>query len=1265
MAPLFSPRSLTSLITIVVVLSWRAALAATGSPWVLVGPPVGGYASSMAVDAVDTSLVYAVVYAPAAKAWGLFRSVDGGATWTAVTAVLPDGTQASSSATVVVADLSIGSTVYLGTTNGVFKSVDRGGTWTRTGFPASNRGDVPGRIPLGPEDKVGVSTLAMYSVGSGVVLYAGTSLGLYRSADRGDTVQALVNGLPGFSISTVLADPAGSDIYVGYGCIWRGCGVYKSQDGGASFAQVFAWPGLMIGKIANPATAVYSIVRAPNGVLYAATDRGVVQSADAAASWTHVGLNSAAWSLAADPSDARVIYAVFAGSGVFKSADGGVSFTKLGLDVDSIVIVRVSASTLLTGTRFGGVYRSADGGASWMGSLSGLPPLLPTGVAAGPTNASPVFAATPLGGLFRSTDRAATWERTSLPYTMCSVTIDPSVPSTVYAVSNSNGIYKSTDTGQSWQQIRNPIPMAGSPACELPELLPVARVIVNPRDSQMLYATTLGGTVTSSDGGATWTEVTSLGCCDLVLAMAFDPKSASTRWVVPTGSSAPRVSTDSGQTFAPTASPGNCCRPFSIVVTGAGTLLVGLKDTNDVYRSTDRGQTWTRVLSRSNSSDHGTMLALDPEGTAVYAAAPPSAPYGSSKTLDVFRSLDDGVTWSAYGTGIPASAAAARDLSIGPGGSVYLATAEGLYVNPGDGPFIASVSPATGSVLGGTRVTISGSNFTSGATVKFGGAAAAAVSVVSPTSVLASTPASSIASIVDVTVTNPDGRSATSTGAFTYSCVYSAPMRRVQTVTASGLPPTNVSIVGTVATLPGFAFCGGVLPTSDVPWIQITPPATGGPRGVQYPSFIYTVSANTSAAPRTGHITVDRIVYDVLQAGVASTPPFGLIDTPAVGQTALYGSVAVTGWVLDDIEVTEVQIWRDPHSSDPPGAIFQGGAAPQTGKIFIGYATMVAGARPDVEALYPTYPFANRAGWGYLMLTRGLVWDGQGPFKLYAYAVDRESHIVSLGNTTIAIDNSTSRKPFGAIDTPDQGATVSGQAPNTGWVLTPNSGASIPAANVRVAVDGVFLSDVPSMSDRSDITSGFTQFTTTGAGRGIFIDTTRYSDGMHTLAWQVTDTAGNSDGIGSRFFNVGNVGGSSLGAGSTAGLDVAAVGSAPLDRGTIAAVHGWDSAAPLQRITAHEDDVVRLAGEQLERYEIHLGDPAGGSWVGGMRAGDAVRGLPVGSHLDPSTGVFTWQATAAFIGQYDLVFFRMHAGAVVARREISILVAPQTKRSPE
>jgi len=288
----------------------------------------------------------------------------------------------------------------------------------------------------------------------------------------------------------------------------------------------------------------------------------------------------------------------------------------------------------------------------------------------------------------------------------------------------------------------------------------------------------------------------------------------------------------------------------------------------------------------------------------------------------------------------------------------------GMTSSGAGGPVITSVSPSKGSFFGGTRVTITGANFASGAAVKFGTTAATAVSVISSTSIVTTAPATVAPTVVTVTVTNPDGQSATSASTFLYTCVYSAKMPGVQTVESGGRAATTVSILGTYPSIAGTIGCGGVLPTSDVSWIQITPLLPSDVH-VNYESFSYAVSANAAGANRTGHITLDQNVYDVLQAGTASLPPFGLVDTPADNSTGLYGSIAVTGWALDDVEVREVQIWRDPNPADPAAAIFPG-SAPQSGKVFIGDATQVTGARPDVEALYPSYPFANRAGWGYL-----------------------------------------------------------------------------------------------------------------------------------------------------------------------------------------------------------------------------------------------------------------------------------------------------------
>jgi hypothetical protein len=110
--------------------------------------------------------------------------------------------------------------------------------------------------------------------------------------------------------------------------------------------------------------------------------------------------------------------------------------------------------------------------------------------------------------------------------------------------------------------------------------------------------------------------------------------------------------------------------------------------------------------------------------------------------------------------------------------STYLTSSPGSLKNdttilprgdnpPSPAPIITGVIPNSGSVNGGTSISINGNNFVSGASVKFGGAMATSVNVANNTTITATTPPHS-AGTVNVEVINPDGQSATLAGGFTY-----------------------------------------------------------------------------------------------------------------------------------------------------------------------------------------------------------------------------------------------------------------------------------------------------------------------------------------------------------------------------------------------------------------------------------------------------------------------------------------------------------------
>jgi plastocyanin len=115
-------------------------------------------------------------------------------------------------------------------------------------------------------------------------------------------------------------------------------------------------------------------------------------------------------------------------------------------------------------------------------------------------------------------------------------------------------------------------------------------------------------------------------------------------------------------------------------------------------------------------------------------------------------------------------------------------------------PTISGIAPGSGSTSGGTVVTISGANFRSGATVKFGGVSATNVTVASATSITATAPAHA-AGKVDVVVTNADATTATLAQSFTYGL----PAPAITNLS----PATGPTNGGTLVTITGSGFQSG------------------------------------------------------------------------------------------------------------------------------------------------------------------------------------------------------------------------------------------------------------------------------------------------------------------------------------------------------------------------------------------------------------------------------------------------------------------------
>ncbi|MFC2141038.1 hypothetical protein ACFLQP_01940 [Acidobacteriota bacterium] len=403
--------------------------------------------------------------------------------------------------------------------------------------------------------------------------------------------------------------------------------------------------------------------------------------------------------------------------------------------------------------------------------------------------------------------------------------------------------------------------------------------------------------------------------------------------------------------------------------------------------------------------------------------------------------------------------------------------------------------------------------------------------------------------------------------------------------------------------------------------------------------------------------------WEIYQCMDEKDPPFGSFETPING-SSVCSSIPVTGWALDDTGIDHVKIYREQGSE----------------LVYIGDAVLVEGARPDVAAAYPDYPFNTKAGWGYMMLTNFLPNSGNGAFVIHAIATDFVGKTTTLGTKTIHCDNASAVKPFGAIDTPTQGGSASGTSfINWGWVLTPQPN-YIPtdASTINVYVDGVNLGHPYYNIYRSDIATLFPDCVNSiGAAGYFYLDTTAYANGVHTIQWTARDSGDNVDGIGSRYFSISNTGTSTSSTKSyqvktrpqTPLLNISKLADIPVDYSVpVRFKRGFKEDIEPQVVLADETGMNRIDIKEVERIQIYLTDRCDdnstdeslstNSFVGYLEVNNRLEPLPVGSTLDTCRGIYYWQPGPGFIGEYRFVFIEKEQNTDISRKHIVVRIVP-------
>jgi len=247
---------------------------------------------------------------------GVYKSPDGGRRWLPHNTGIQKGT-ISANVNQVIFDPRTSQTLFAATTVGVFRSVDGGQTWSERmrGMTEINFVVTLAADPLHPN-----------------VIYAGTSGGVYRSIDATENWVKINNGLVpedakmasmALGVNVLVIDSHESDtVYAG-----TTKGLFRTRDRGNSWN--------FISKVLE-GLYVSSLVQHPHNpkILYVGTSQGVYQTDDGGQTWhmSNAGLDNLNIRVVRiDPQNPLVLYCGTNGSGLFRSVNGGQTWEALPL----------------------------------------------------------------------------------------------------------------------------------------------------------------------------------------------------------------------------------------------------------------------------------------------------------------------------------------------------------------------------------------------------------------------------------------------------------------------------------------------------------------------------------------------------------------------------------------------------------------------------------------------------------------------------------------------------------------------------------------------------------------------------------------------------------------------------------------------------------------------------------------------------------------------------------------------------------------------
>ncbi len=619
---------------------------ASGLNWVERGPAnVGGRTRAIVVHPNNSEIWWA-----GAVGGGIWKTTDGGNTWTCKTDDLP-----VLSVTAMDICRSQPDILYAGTGegfynidaivgDGIFRSTDGGETWQQLASTASNSHfRYVNRLIVDPNDP-------------NTVLVA-TNSGVYRTTDAGSTWSEVFNN--GQRVQQIVANPLRFNSQ--FICVYSS-GIYKSTDGGLTWNYVSE-------EITNHRRIEMAISPTDTNIVYASpVDEnsgllGFFRSPDAGNTWINYG-NSTNWlggqgwydnDLIVSPLDPNVV--IVGGINLYRVVINGSSMTTTQLtewytgtehpyvhaDQHALVTIKTGNTNFsVVAGNDGGVWFSSDMGDSWDNKNNGYNVTQYYDADRHPT-VNAFIGGTQDNGTHRSPDEpdaSSSWSRV-IGGDGFDCAWNKEEPSVVYGTLYNTRIYKSTDGGYNFSSVNNNMPQSGIFHTPL---------IMDPNNSDKLFTAGDDNKLWwTNDGGNNWHDVTVSYNGYSRVKIAVSPVNSNIVW---TGSTTiyNNVSTDGGLTFHQVTQPSGSPHAY---LTGISThptneneafITIGSSGYGKIYRTYDLGQTWTDITHNLPDVPVHTVLVMPFDTTEIWIGT----------DIGLFISYDDGASWQYANNGIPA-----------------------------------------------------------------------------------------------------------------------------------------------------------------------------------------------------------------------------------------------------------------------------------------------------------------------------------------------------------------------------------------------------------------------------------------------------------------------------------------------------------------------------------------------------------------------------------------------------------------------------------